>query len=61
MASRASRFSQTDLTRALRGAEKAGMMIQRVEIETTGKIVIFGGTPAAGQRSANPWDEELSR
>jgi hypothetical protein len=34
-------FRQQDLTRALRGAIAAGVPVQRVEIDNTGKIVII--------------------
>jgi hypothetical protein len=61
MRSRASRFRQSDLTRALRGAAKAGMLVERVEIEASGRIVIFSGVPGSGGAPLNPWDEELSR
>lgn len=61
MRSRASRFRQSDLTRALRGAEKAGMHVERVEIEAGGRIVIFSGSPGSRGGPFNPWDEELGR
>lgn len=60
MSSRVSRFRQSDVTRALRGAEKGGMCVDRIEIEAGGKIVIFGGAPLALRSRANPWDEELN-
>jgi hypothetical protein len=51
-------FRQGDVTKALKGAQKAGMEVQRVEIEA-GKIVVFAGK--AFQRSeggsANEWDD----
>ena len=61
MPGRASRFRQSDLTRALRGAEKGGLCVERVEIEASGKIVIFSGLAASCRGPSNPWDEELSR
>jgi hypothetical protein len=61
MRSRASKFTQADVARAIRGAEKGGVRIERVEIEANGKIVIFNERPAGGRGSTNPWDEELSR
>ncbi|PSJ36231.1 hypothetical protein C7I55_27300 [Sphingomonas deserti] len=61
MSRRALRFRQSDLTRAVRGAEKAGLRIERIEIETSGKIVIFSGSVTGKRGPPNPWDEELSR
>jgi hypothetical protein len=40
MSRRRSTFSQADVTRASRGAVKAGLPVRRVEIDATGKIVI---------------------
>jgi excisionase family DNA binding protein len=40
MSRRRSTFSQADVTRASRGAAKAGLAVRRVEIDATGKIVI---------------------
>jgi hypothetical protein len=36
-------FRQSDLTRALRGADAAGREIQRAEIDRDGKIVLVFG------------------
>jgi hypothetical protein len=52
-------FKQSDLTRALRGAEKGGMRVERVEIDASGKMVIFFGFPPARRELLNPWDQEL--
>lgn len=60
MRSRVSGFRQSDVTKALRGAEKGGMRVARVEIEVGGKIVIHGAT-GTEQGQPNPWDEELGR
>jgi hypothetical protein len=49
-------FKQGDVTKALKGAVNAGLKIKRVEIDKTGKIILFTG--AAGEpTSANEWDE----
>jgi hypothetical protein len=39
----AQRFTQSDITRAAKGAADAGLNVQRVEIERDGKIVVFTG------------------
>jgi hypothetical protein len=61
MPSRVPRFRSSDLTRALRGVEKGGMGVDRIEIEASGKIVIFSGSALSGRSPRNPWDEELGR
>jgi hypothetical protein len=50
-------FKLTDLERALKGAEKAGLEVQRYEI-VPGKITVFAGKPADPQiaQPANEWD-----
>lgn len=40
-----SRFTQSDLTRAVKAAEKAGLSVARVRIEPTGAIEIVAGEP----------------
>jgi hypothetical protein len=41
MSRRAAAFSQADVTRASRGALKAGLPVRRVEIDAAGKIVVI--------------------
>jgi hypothetical protein len=36
-------FKQGDVTKALRGTVKAGLNVQRIEIDREGKIVVFTG------------------
>ena len=52
-------FRQGDITKALKGAQNAGIEVQRVEIEKGGKIVVFAGKPDQRRegRSANEWDD----
>jgi hypothetical protein len=56
-------FRQSDVTKAFRAAVKAGIAVERVEIERNGKIVIVPGKadgPANGcPREKNEWDEVL--
>lgn len=57
------RFNQADVTRAYRGAVKAGMPVQRIEIcPATGRIVIIAGPPLPGYLSGEPnvWDDVLN-
>jgi hypothetical protein len=43
-------------------AEKAGLNIERVEIEPTGKIVIITNRgDSVNVEPTNPWDERLNR
>jgi len=43
-------FRQTDVTRALKGARNAGFEVERAEIDSEGKIVLF----AKSERSEPP-------
>jgi hypothetical protein len=61
MARGPSTFKQQDLTRALRAAIAAGIMVQRVEIDKSGKIVLVAGKPQepadeGGAGAGNEWD-----
>jgi hypothetical protein len=59
MAKRAPAFSQSDITRALKGAAAAGFkVVERVEIDADGKIVVVILKPAAGDQNGgvNEWD-----
>jgi hypothetical protein len=49
-----SAFKQSDVTRALRGAAKAGMDVGRVEIAKDGRIVVV---PSSMMSVAAPQDE----
>jgi hypothetical protein len=51
-------FRQGDVTKALKGAQNAGLEVQRVEIEA-GKIIVFAGRPDSRSlgRSVNEWDD----
>lgn len=56
--SAAARFKEADVTRAVRGATKAGMMVGRIEIDPNGKIVILSESIAPSV-DPNPWDSVL--
>jgi hypothetical protein len=52
-------FKQGDVTKALKGAEKAGFKVQRAELRTDGSIVLdFNAPPIAtsGADDVNEWD-----
>ena len=50
-------FKQTDLLRAIRTFQKAGLPVARAEIDRDGKIVVVVGDGKAIQGStANEWD-----
>jgi hypothetical protein len=51
----AHKFKQGDVTKAVKGAVNAGLAVQRVEIDKTGKIILFTG--ASTEATANEWDE----
>lgn len=54
-------FRQSDLTRALKGAQAAGLSVARVEVDASGKLVVVIGEPAkaAEGQPTNEWDEVL--
>ena len=52
--SKAARFKQADLTRAIVGAKKAGMRVGSVEIDANGKIVILADRSA--KSDSREWD-----
>jgi hypothetical protein len=57
--SRASQtFKQGDVTKACRGAVRAGLEVQRIEIDQDGKIVVFAGRSVDRgiAQPANEWD-----
>ena len=48
---------QAAVTRAIKGAVKAGLPPTRSEIDLkTGNIVLFFGPPEATEEQSNPWD-----
>jgi hypothetical protein len=59
-ASRRATFKQSDATRALRAAQKAGMKPSGYKIDPSGAIIVMlhDGTPSQHANS-NPWDDEL--
>ncbi len=55
-------FRQSDVTKALKATVKAGIAVQRVEIDKNGKIVVVTATSqdAGGEKpERNEWDAVL--
>ena len=50
-------FKETDLTRALRAARKAGAEVERVEIDRDGRIVLVLKNGDNIFPESNEWDE----
>ena len=51
-------FRQSDITRAVRGAKKAGMVVGRFEIDpTTGKIVVHSASGNQAAATENSWGD----
>ena len=49
------RFKQSDIKRATAGVVAAGLSVARVEIDTSGKIVVIPGKPTIEPRNDNEW------
>ena len=58
MSKRPLTFKQTDLLRANKASQKAGLSIARVEIDRDGKIVVVVGETSVNlkEEGANEWD-----
>ena len=60
MSRRPPKFSQTDVTRALRGARAAGVQMARVEIDKDGRIILMVAKPTEHSDNVggelNEWD-----
>ena len=56
-------FKQSDLTKAIKGAVKAGIAVGRVEVYKNGKIVIVTARPEDAENEEksgkNEWDGAL--
>jgi hypothetical protein len=54
-------FTQADVTRALKGAKKAGYSVDRAVINRTGEIVLMfrAAEDKLRESERNPWDEVL--
>jgi hypothetical protein len=55
-------FRQTEVRRAVRAVEDAtGHKVERIEIDPSGKIIVFPSNDAKADTAANPWDADLCR
>ena len=59
--SRAARFSQADITRAIKALEKAGVSVAGAEIMPNGTIRLLTGAREAANDWSNPLDRVLGR
>ena len=48
-------FRQSDVTRAVKAVMAAGIKVERVEVDSVGKITIVTGQTSSTER--NEWDE----
>jgi hypothetical protein len=53
-------FKQGDVTKALKGAEKAGFKVQRAEVRADGSIILDFNAPPIGTSSADDVNERDS-
>lgn len=53
------RFKQDDIARAARGAAKAGIMVDRIEISFDNRIIVHARREGIQSASSNEWDEVL--
>lgn len=56
-------MKQTDVTRAVKGARKAGLDVGKVEIDATGKIVVFAApaVPSEPVSELDRWKRDRAR
>jgi len=55
----ATRFTQTAIARAIRGAISGGLNVTAVEIDADGKIVVSGQSRPDGAESPNDFERRL--
>lgn len=56
---KAARFCQADVARAVAGARKGGLTIAGVEIDIDGRILITAAGTSGATGRPNPWDKLL--
>jgi hypothetical protein len=55
-----SKFTQGDVTRAVKGVVAAGVDVMRVEVDTNGRIIVTAGKPGDVTRVINPLDKWMA-
>ncbi len=61
MPRKASKFTKSEITRAVKAATAAGLDIASVKVAPDGTIVIIPGAPSIkviGEVNTNPWDAD---
>jgi hypothetical protein len=61
MPRKASKFTKSEIARAVRGVQSLGLEIASVKIEVDGTITVIPGAPIAkviGEVNTNPWDAD---
>lgn len=53
------RFKQDDVYRAAKGAAKAGIMVDRIEISFDNRIIVHARRDGVQPTGSNEWDEVL--
>jgi anthranilate phosphoribosyltransferase len=61
MARGTNKFRQREITRSIKAAKAAGEKVDRVEIETDGKIVVHLGTGGDSPKKINSADAVLEK
>ena len=56
---RGARFTQGDLTKAIKGARAAGFEPRRIVIDINGQIILSSSQTENDDHSPNPWDDVL--
>jgi len=53
-------FRQTDVTRAIKAVQAAGVSVASVEVDKAGKIIVIAGKPSdnVSRPQQNEWDDD---
>jgi hypothetical protein len=60
MARAPSKFTQGDITRAVKGVVAAGVDVMRVEVDASGRIIVIAGKPGKIATVINPLDKWMA-
>lgn len=53
------KFRQADVTRAVKGAQAAGIRVGRIQIDPRGQIVIDAASESGAPKKSSSWDDVL--